>query len=126
MFINKYFKEVKSCFCFLDETGLLYNQRERFFALGIIKCCEPQKLYNKIRKIRHKHRYGEELKWTSLDRKIRFDVARDFFQVFLQEDVKFNCIILDKKELDFKSNFNNDLYRVYRSFTVALFKINNW
>lgn len=120
---NKHFKDIKSCFCFLDETGLLYSKRDKFFALGIIKCNEPQKLYNRIRKIRNKYEYTEEAKWANLDRKIRFDVAREFFNIFLSEDVKFNCIILDKNELDFEKHFQNDLYKVYQNFSIALLKL---
>ena len=121
--INKHFKDIKTSFCFLDETGLLYSARDKFFALGIIKSEKPQRLYNRIRKIRDKYNYREELKWANLDRKIRFDVAREFFNVFLDEDVKFNSIILDKDELDFKKYYQNNMYRVYRSFSVVLLKL---
>lgn len=89
----------------------------------MIECDDPQRLYNKIRKIRHKQRYNEELKWANLDRKIRFDVARDFFNVFLEEKARFNCIILDKDKLDFEKYYHNDLYKVYRNFTVSLLKL---
>lgn len=121
--INKDFKDIKTCFCFLDETGLLYSARDRFFALGIIKCCNPQSLYNRIRKIRQFYKYDHEIKWAELDRKIRFDIAREIFNVFLSEDAKFNCIILDKRELDFARYFQNNLYKVYQSFSVALLKL---
>jgi len=121
--MEKFLKDKKTSFCFLDETGLIYSKRDQFFAIGIIKCPRPQNLYNKIRKIRDRHRYNEEVKWARLDRKIRFDVAREIFKVFLLEDAKFNCIILNKKELDFKKYFQNDLYKVYQSFTIALLKI---
>jgi len=120
---NKNFKEIKTCFCFLDETGLIHSDRDKFFALGIIKCAEPQKLYNHIRKIRDKYNYREELKWSNLNRKIRFDIAREFFNIFLQEEAKFNCIILNKDELDFAKYYNNDLYKVYRNFTITLLKL---
>lgn len=91
---NKHFKNIKTCFCFLDETGLINSKRDKFFALGIIKCCEPQKIYNQIRKVRHRYNYREELKWSNLDRRIRFDIAREFFNIFLTEEAEFNCIIL--------------------------------
>lgn len=32
-------------------------------------------------------------------------------------------MILNKNELDFKTNFHDNLYKVYRSFTVALLKL---
>lgn len=120
---NKHFKDIKTCFCFLDETGLLYSARDKFFALGIIKCREPQKLYSQIRKIRQRFKYDHEIKWAGLDRRIRFDIAREFFNVFLLEDAKFNCIILNKEELDFQKHFQNNLYKVYQSFSVALLKL---
>lgn len=121
--INKPFKDVKSCFCFLDETGLLNNHVDKFFGLGIIKCGKPQKIYKRIRKIRDRYNYREEVKWSSLDRKIRFDVARELFEIFLTEDAKFNCIILNKSELDFKKYFQNNLYKVYANFSIALLKL---
>ncbi len=120
---NKHFKDIKTCFCFLDETGLLYSARDKFFALGIIKCCEPQKLYNQIRKIRQRYNYDHEIKWAGLDRRIRFDIARELFNVFLLGDAKFNCIILNKDELDFQKYFQNNLYKVYQNFSVALLKL---
>lgn len=120
---KKHFKDIKTCFYFLDETGLLDSTRDKFFALGIIKCCEPQKLYNRIRKIRHKYNYTEELKWSKIDRKIRFDIAREYFNIFLEEDAKFNCIILNKDELDFRRHFQNNLYKVYQNFTITLLKL---
>ncbi len=123
MITDKNFKDIKTCFCFLDETGLLYSGRDKFCALGIIKCDNPQRLYNKIRKIRHKYNYNEEMKWANLDRKIRFDVARECFNVFLGENAKFNCIILNKDELDFVKYYDNDLYKVYRNFSVTLLKL---
>lgn len=120
---NKHFKDINACFCFLDETGLIYSKRDKFFALGIIKCDKPQRLYNRIRKLRNQYNYREELKWANLDRKIRFDIAREFFNIFLTEDAKFNCIILDKDELDFEGHYQNNLYRVYRNFTIVLLKL---
>ena len=123
MFVNKHFKDIKTCFCFLDETGLIYSKRDKFFALGIIKCKQPQRLYGRIRKIRDRYNYREELKWSSLDRKIRFDIAREFFNIFLTEDAKFNCIILNKDELDFEGYYQNNLYKVYRNFTIVLLKL---
>ena len=117
------FKDIKTSFCFLDETGLLYSPRDKFFALGIIKLEKPQRVYNRIRKIRDKYNYREELKWANLDRRIRFDIAREFFNVFLDENVKFNSIILNKDELDFEKYYQNNMYKVYGNFTIVLLKL---
>ena len=120
---KKDFRDIKTCFCFLDETGLIHHKRDKFFALGILKCNNPEKLYNRIRKIRQKYNYNEELKWADLSRKIRFDVAREVFNVFLEEHTEFNSIILNKDELDFKKHYNDDLNKVYRNFSIALLKL---
>src|SRR3989338_4971364 len=120
---NKHFKDIKSAFCFLDETGLIHSERDKYFALGILKCDNPQNLYNEIRKVRSRYRYNEEMKWANLDRRIRFDIAMEFFNIFLKSEAKFNCIILDKDEMDFEKYYNNDLYKVYRNFTVTLLKL---
>lgn len=120
---NKHFKDIKTCFCFLDETGLIHSEKDKYFSLGILKCNNPQRLYNRIRKIRSKFKYNEELKWSNLDRKIRFDMAREFFNIFLSENAKFNCIILNKEELDFSKYYNNNLYKVYINFTIVLLKL---
>jgi hypothetical protein len=120
---NKHFKDIKTCFCFLDETGLIHSDKDKFFALGIIKCSNPEKIYNKIRKIRQKYNYNEEMKWSELTRKIRFNVAREMFDIFLTENAEFNGIILDKDKLDFEKHYNNNLNKAYRSFSISLLKL---
>ncbi len=120
---NQDFKKIKSSFCFMDETGLINSKRDKFFAIGIIKIDRPEKMYNEIRKIRQRFNYKEELKWAKIDREIRFKIAIKFFEVFLREKAEFSCIILDKDKLDFKKHHNNNMYKAYRSFTIALLKI---
>jgi hypothetical protein len=121
---NKDYRDIKTSFCFLDETGLLNSEKDKYFALGIIKCKNPEKLYNIFRSIRDRNNYHEELKWAQINSPIRFKVATDFFKCFLRDtDTEFNCIILNKNELDFQKEYNNDLSRVYRSFTISLLKL---
>lgn len=122
--MGKDFRNIKTSFCFLDETGLIFDKKDKYFALGLVKCSYPEKIYNKIRKIRQRSNYNEEVKWAQLNSKIRFNIAMDIFKCFLNEvDVKFNCIILNKDELDFAKEYNNDLCKVYRSFTISLLKL---
>lgn len=107
----------------MDETGLIHSDRDKFFAIGIIKCESPEKIYNRIRKIRQKYNYNEEVKWANLNRQIRFDVARELFNIFLQEDAKFNCLILNKDELDFENHYGGNFSKAYRSFAITLLKL---
>lgn len=117
------YKDIKTDFYFLDETGLIHNERDKFFAIGILKCNQPHRVYNKIRKIRDKYKYYEEIKWSNLNNEIRFKIARKLFYVFMEEVTKFYCIILDKSKLDFKKYYNDNLFKVYRNFTITLLKI---
>ncbi len=121
---NKDYRDIKTSFCFLDETGLIFNKKDKYFALGMIKCSCPEKIYNRIRKIRQRFNYNEEIKWSQLNSEVRFNVAMAIFNCFLKEvDVKFNCIILNKYELDFEKEYDNNLCKVYRSFTISLLKL---
>ncbi len=122
-FDTKDFRKIDTCFCFMDETGLLYSGHDKFFALGLLKCKEPEKIYNRIRKVRDRYNYNEEVKWAKLDSEVRFKIAMEMFNIFLSEDIKFNCIILDKSKLDFNGYFHGDLYKVYTSFSIALMKL---
>jgi hypothetical protein len=40
---NRDYREIKTSFCFLDETGFLYNGKDKYFALGIVKCLKPER-----------------------------------------------------------------------------------
>ncbi len=117
------YKDIQTKFCFMDETGLLHSDRDKFFAIGLIESPNPEKIYRQLRIIRDRFNYREELKWTRIDRKIRFEVAMEFFKVFMAGDTKFNCIILNKGELDFEKYFQNNLYKVYKNFSIALLKL---
>ncbi|MEK7173165.1 MAG: DUF3800 domain-containing protein [Patescibacteria group bacterium] len=117
------YKDIQTKFCFMDETGLLHSNRDKFFAIGLIECSNPEKLYRRIRIIRDKFNYRREVKWTNLDRMVRFEVAMEFFNVFVEEEAKFNCIILNKEELDFEKYFQNNLYKAYKNFSINLLKL---
>ena len=121
---NNNFKSIKTSFCFLDETGLIFGKRDKYFSIGIIECDYPEIIYNQIRKIRQRYNYNEEIKWTNLNSEIRFKVAVEVFNCFMQCDgAKFNCIILNKDELDFEKEYDNNLSKVYRNFSISLLKL---
>jgi len=121
---NTNFKDIESNFCFLDETGLIFGKRDKYFAIGLIECNQPELIYNKIRKIRQKYNYNEEIKWTNLNSEIRLRIAMEVFNCFIKQDgVRFNCLILDKEELDFLKEYDNNLSKVYRNFSISLLKL---
>lgn len=114
----KDYKQLKTPFCFLDETGQLNNKHDRFFALGMIKCSQPFYLYKKINELRDKTHFYDEIKFNKLSQK-SLDVnlkTMDFF--FNTPGVKFSCIVLKKDELDFDKHFQGDCWRAYESFAI--------
>jgi len=42
--------KIKTPFCFLDETGLLNSERDRFFSIGMIKCPRPYEMLTNCKK----------------------------------------------------------------------------
>lgn len=108
----------KTSFCFFDETGLLRSTRDPFFAVGMIKCENPYKLYLKIKTIRDKHHFYDEMKWNAIYYK-NASLLNEFINIFHNEQsATFSCTIFRKNELHFQKYFSGDLWKAYESFTV--------
>ena len=111
-------------FCFLDETGLLNKKEDRFFALGMIKCHYPHNLYLKIKTLKDKVHFYDEIKWNKVGRK-NYSVMQRLIKLFIEaRGFYFDCVILDKKNMDFEKYFQNNFWRAYESFTKLLIKGN--
>lgn len=119
---------IKTPFAFLDETGLLNSERDRFFSLGMVKCLKPYKILNEVEKIRHRNNYTEEAKWTRLfpnNLQIYKDFLGILFDVLNSEKEIFFCMmIVDKKGRYFKKHYNNDPFKAYEDFSIQLLKGN--
>jgi hypothetical protein len=114
----------KEFFCFLDETGLLHRKEDRFFALGMIKCHYPHNLYLKIKNLKDKTHFYDEIKWNKVSKK-NFPIMKEILQYFVEaRGFYFDCIILDKNTMDFKTHFDENFWKVYESFTRLLIKAN--
>src|SRR3990167_2593785 len=102
-------------FCFLDETGLLNSERDRFFSIGMVKCSRPYEMLTEIEKIRHRQNYTEEAKWQKIfpnnlpiykmmliqHHLINRQIIGEYFLPFC-----FFCIILPVPNLfDFRKHF---------------------
>lgn len=110
-------KNVKTSFCFFDETGLLRSARDPFFAVGMIKCENPYKLYLKIKNIRDKHHFYDEMKRNWIYYK-NAPLINEFIDIFYNEHATFSCTVFRKNELDLQKYFSSDLWIAYESFTV--------
>jgi len=115
---SKNLQKLKTSFSFFDETGLLRSARDPFFAVGMIKCVDPYKLYSKIKVVRDKNHFYDELKWNEIYYKNE-PLIKKFIDAFHEEgDVNFSCTVFKKNELDLQKHFSGDLWRAYESFTV--------
>ena len=111
-------------FCFLDETGLLDRKEDRFFALGMIKCHYPHNLYLKIKALKDKIHFYDEIKWNKVGKK-NYSVMQNLIKLFIESrGFYFDCVILDKKNMDFKKYFQENFWKVYEYFTRLLIKGN--
>lgn len=118
------YKNIKLPVFFLDETGILRKSDDPYFALGILKTERPHELQRAIRLIRDRAHFYEEIKWNKIS-PVKFDVVKNIIEAFIKNVASsFSCIIIKKSELDFKNYFQDDLHRVYRSFSVLLLKKN--
>jgi hypothetical protein len=119
---------IKTPFAFLDETGLLNSNRDRFFSLGMVKCLKPYLILNETEKIRHRKNYTEEAKWTRIFPH-NLPVYKEFLDVlfkdmFSGDETKFCMMVVDKHGKYFKSHYNSNPFQAYEDFSIQLLKGN--
>lgn len=116
----KDYKKIRTPFVFFDETGSINDKVNRFFGLGMIKCMQPYYVDCKIRKIRQIYRFFDEIKWNKLS-KINSKVIQKIIDcIFETPGVYFSAIIINKNNVDFEKEYNNNPYKAYESFTKDL------
>src|SRR3989338_4182374 len=120
--------KIKTPFCFLDETGLLNSERDRFFSIGMIKCPRPYEMLTEIEKIRHRQNYTEEAKWQKV-LPYNLPIYKMILDVFFSRakadpEIKYCMMIVDKKGGYFKKHYNNDPFQAYEDFSIQLLKGN--
>jgi len=118
----KNYKQIRTPFVFFDETGSINDKANRFFCLGMIKCMQPFFLDSRIREIREKNRFYDEIKWNTLSG-AKLKVITDIIEaVFDTPGIRFSCIVINKDNINFEREFNNDPYKAYQAFTEILLK----
>jgi len=123
-FSLKNFRQMKTPFAFVDETGALNVKTEPYFALGLVKTQRAQTLYPKFRSLRSKLQLFPELRFYNLTNHL-LPLAKGFIDIFIDSPVSsFNCIIIPKHDKDFDAEtyFNSDIFEVYRKFLTILIK----
>ena len=121
-FSLKSYREIRTPFAFFDETGSINDQANRFFCLGMIKCMQPFYLDSKIREIRQRNHFYDEIKWNTLS-KAKLSVIKEIVNaVFETPGIYFSCIVINKDNLDFEEKFKSNPYKAYQEFTEILLK----
>lgn len=118
----KDYKGIRTSFVFFDETGSLNDKINRFFCLGMVKCMQPFYLDNRIREIRQKHHFYDEIKWNTLS-KAKVSVIKEIVEAaFETPGIYFSCIVINKDNIKFEEDFGSNPYKAYEDFTEALLK----
>ena len=123
-FSLKNFRQMKTPFAFVDETGALNLKTDPYFALGLIKTQRPQTLYPQLRSLRSRLKLYPELRFYNLTYYL-LPLAKGFIDIFIGSPISsFNCIIIPKHDKDFdpEKYFNNDIFEIYRKFLTILIK----
>jgi len=119
-FSVKNYLQLKTPFAFVDETGVLNNEKDPYFAIGLVKSQRAQTLYPKFRSLRSRYHLNAELKFNILKSSL-LPIAKDFLDVVLLSPVsKFSCVIIPKKDQNFdpEKYFKNDIFEIYRKFLI--------
>jgi len=62
------YENVKTRFCFLDESGSLSDIKDPFFTVGFIRCSQPYYIGSKIAYERGKRNFYDEMKFNKLSK----------------------------------------------------------
>jgi len=119
--LNDY-KKIRTPFVFFDETGSINDKANRYFCLGMVKCMQPYFLDQKIRLIREKYHFYDEIKWNTIS-KFKLKIIKEIIDnVFDTPGIYFSCIVINKDGVNFEKEFNNNPYLAYQIFTENLLK----
>lgn len=116
----KNYKKIRTPFVFFDETGSINDKINRFFGLGMIKCMQPYFLDSEIRHIRQKYRFFDEIKWNTISRTKIKTIQKIIRAVFKTPGIYFSAIIINKDNVNFEKQFDNNPYQAYQVFTEML------
>jgi hypothetical protein len=122
------YDKIKTPFCFLDETGLLNSERDRFFSIGMVKCSRPYEMLTEIEKIRHRQNYTDEAKWQKVFPN-NLPIYKMILDVFFScaaadPEIKYCMMIVDKKGGYFKKHYHDDPFQAYEDFSIQLLRGN--
>lgn len=112
--------DIRTRFCFLDESGSLSNPKDPFFTVGFIKCSQPYYLQNKISYERQKRNFHDEIKFNKLS-KNNFEFAKFVLEsLFSTRSLSFSSYSLDKQGDYFNREFEGNPWKAYESISIRV------
>lgn len=108
-------------FGYLDETGLLHTPAtDKVFGLGLLVAQNPRELHRAIINFKNQRRYSKEFKFTDINPR-NLGLYKDFINIFFScHNLRFVCVVYDKKLLDIGKYFQGDHERAYSVFAAGL------
>jgi len=120
IFSLKDYTVLRTPFCFFDETGNLNDKANRYFAMGMLKCSQPYYLDYEVQRLRQKEKFYDEIKFNKISRKnIKF-ALKVLDLVFVIPGLKFSFFVINKDDVNFQTEFKNDLWLAYEVFAEKL------
>jgi hypothetical protein len=102
------FDNIRTRFCFLDESGSLNDPTGPFFTIGIIKCSQPYFINNRMAYKRQANKFYDELKFNKLS-KNNLSFAKEAIKTFFETRSLYFCsYTLDKQGEYFNKMFKGD------------------
>jgi len=116
------YKDIRTRFCFFDESGSLSNPKDPFFTVGFIKCSQPYYLQSRIIYERQKRNFRDEMKFNKLSNN-NFDFAKFVLDSFLSTgSLYFYSYSLDKQGDFFNRAFEGNPWKAYENISIRVLK----
>lgn len=114
------YNQIWTKFCFLDETGVLNDQKEQYFTVGILKMSQPYYLQSRLFFERSKIRFYDEIKFNKLS-KNNINFAKTAIDaLFETRSIGFYSYSINTKSDYFLKNFNKNHWLAYEQVTLKL------
>ncbi|MDI9355259.1 MAG: DUF3800 domain-containing protein [Cyanobium sp. MAG06] len=114
------YKDIWTKFCFLDESGSLTNPTEKYFTIGIFKITEPYYIQNKIKYLRDKNNFYNEIKFNKASNKNIMFLKEIINELFNTRNIDFYSYTTHKDSVYFKNNFDKNEWQGYEDMSIKL------
>ena len=117
------YNQIWTKFCFLDETGVLSDQQEQYFTVGILKMSQPYYLQSKLFFERSKIKFYDEMKFNKLSKNNVNFAKTAIDALFETRSVNFCSYSINTKSDYFLKNFDRNTWLAYEQITLKLLDV---